>query len=161
MVIWIFMALMLTVFAQPLIETANVFKDKITLSAAISNSSRVARINALKYEELRDLEADIDEEGAFRRHFAEAFGNTLGLICADPLASRMRFSAPGRQWNDIFIDIVFEYRDSDSGFDRQMAEVRIALETDYAFATRFVEEVSRGGSYRISEERVFMMQIIN
>ena len=163
-------------FMQPMIETANICKDKVALGAAILNSCRAASNLTLEDDKWRDLDAKIDP-GEFAKNFAEAFGETFNIsqegspIVSGDTAS-LKFSAGG-QWDKIAIQLVFQgtaniatnvglFSHYDLGYNE--AIVDISLTTPYVFRTKLLQQVMRvspTSSYNITEKRRFIVRVIN
>ena len=168
MFIGVFVVILAAAFIQPLIEVSNALKEKVTLGAAILNSCRAARNNALVsvsyYDSDRnmgDLNAYISE-AEFRRFFAEAFSETLGVGVIDPGADPMRFEANNR-WNAITVEVQLEYDGSGDFENRGKSIVTVAAVTPYVFRTSLLQEASDASRvvYNITETRVFTVQVIN
>lgn len=172
MIIGIFVVVLAAAFAQPLIEFSNMLKEKVTLGAAILNSCRAARNNALAsvdyYDSglnMGDMNAYIKED-AFRYFFAEAFSETLGVAIIDSSANPMRFGGSER-WNEITVRVDLEYDDTSDlglGFSgRGMSRATVTLETPYVFRTSLLQQAATasGEAYNIDETRVFVVQIVN
>jgi len=169
MVIGIFVLFLAVAFLQPLIEVSNVLKEKVTLGAAILNSCRAARNNALAsvdYDDYHDMNmGDLNafiEEDEFRRFFAEAFSETLGVDILDLGAGPIRFRANER-WNEITVSVYLGYDDSGGFENRGMGEATVELETPYLFRTSLLQmaAASSGLAYSLNETRSFSVQIIN
>ena len=162
------MAILAAAFIQPLIEVSNVLKEKVTLGAAIMNSCRAARNNALTSvnyyssdRNMGDLNAFIDE-GEFRRFFAEAFSETLGVGIIDSAANPMEFGASER-WGAITVDVRLDYDESGDFENRGRSTATVEVETPYVFRTSLLQKASASSevAYNITETRVFSVQIIN
>jgi hypothetical protein len=155
--------LLLIAFLQPLIEMSNVLKEKVTLSAAILNSCRAARNNALVDEEMRDLNAQISEE-LFKQYFAEAFCETLELNMISPSGSPgdMVFSSSSGRWNNISVSLSFSQHTFSSG--REGTRMELELSTPYVFRMSILRELAGllpDNNFEIIEVRSFDVQIIN
>ena len=172
MALGILIVVFIAAFIQPLIEIANVLKDKVTLGAAILNSCRAARNNALASLDyyngggnMGDLNASIDEDG-FRSFFAESFSETLGVDIINASTNPMRFGENAR-WGEISVRIDLAYNDaSDFSFvfsGRGMSRITVRLETPYVFRTGLLQSMAGAseGCYNIEETRVFFVQMIN
>ena len=175
--IGIFIAVLLLTFLQPLIEMANVMKEKVTLGAAILNSCRAARNNALEsYDgyfddyagdhKMGDLDAFIEED-MFREFFAEAFGQTLNLGVTYSSGGKISFESIDGRWGEMTVEVDLEYDDADVfDFDfsgRRMSSATVRVETPYVFRTVPLKTMASitGGVYRITETRKFIVQMIN
>ena len=166
-------------FMQPMIETANICKEKVVLGAAILNSCRAASKRALSEDELRDLDAKIDPKN-FADYFAEAFGDTLSITQDGPSivsgeTVSMSFSTTDERWDKI--DIVLEFQnmvdiDSYSSytlFDHydlgyNAAILDIYLTTPYVFRTYFLKKAIGAltiSDYNLTEKRQFVVRVLN
>ena len=170
MMIGILIVILMAALAQPLIEFSIVINECVALDAAVLNSCRAARNNALASAEyygseqiLGDLNAYIDGD-EFRRFFAEAFSETLGVGIIDASANPMRFGENDR-WNKITVWVDFDY--DDGAFDsRGVSKATIEVETPYKFRTGLLRSASAvsGGTYNLGERgapMTFIVQIIN
>ena len=168
MVIGILVALLASAFIQPLIEVSNVLKEKVALGAAILNSCRAARNNALASVNYYDSDRNMGDLNAyidiveFRRFFAEAFSETLGVGVIDSTVNPMRFGASAR-WDEITVDISLDYEDSGDFENRGVSGAVVAAETRYLFRTGLLQRAASasGASHSIHETRTFSVQIIN
>ncbi|MDR2711600.1 MAG: hypothetical protein LBB91_00615 [Clostridiales bacterium] len=163
-------------FLQPMIETANVFKEKVALGAAIRNCCRAASNYALVDDVYVDwdrgsrpnLDAVIDKE-KFAEYFAEAFGNTFEIGSPDIIGDFDTLIFPeSERWDNIRIELDFEdmaglsSTDYDLGYNA--AILTIELTTPYVFRTKLMQQAM--GSldkydFTISENRKFMVKVIN
>ena len=173
MVVGILVVFLVAAFTQPLIEFSNILKDKVMLNAAIRNSCRAARNNALASTDysdssgpnMGDMNACI-KENDFRRFFAEAFSATLGIEVVDSKVNPMKFKA-GKYWNEITVRIDLEYDDiSDYDFNfsgRGASMVTVELKTPYLFWTKLLKSAVKASDkvYSINETTVFLVQIMN
>jgi len=169
MAIGIFVVILVMSFMQPLLEVSNLLKEKVTLGAAILNSCRAARNNAIASVDyygsewnMGDMNAYIDEE-EFRRFFAEAFAETLHLDdSVDATVNPMIFRANER-WNEITVWVWLDYEDSGDFENRGITRATVEVETPYLFQTSLLQRAAAASSvvYDIREETVFLVQIIN
>ncbi|MCL2146651.1 MAG: hypothetical protein FWH52_02475 [Synergistaceae bacterium] len=160
----ILIVLLLGVVIQPLIETSNVLKEKVTLGAAILSSCRAARGNALMDERMRDLNANIDED-IFKHYFAEAFSETLGVYLSSPsgLHGRMEFTSPSGRWDQITVDLTLQSPHEIYFSGHEVIQAEIYLSTPYVFRTPLLRDAAAllPNSFEITETRNFEAQIIN
>ena len=177
--IGILIVLLSVTFLQPMIETANVFKEKVALGAAILNCCRAAFNYALVDDVFddgigssRDLDAVIDKE-KFVDYFANAFGKTFDITLASQIPSgdsfSIRFSA-GERWNEIEIQLDFEDMaltgSNDWGYDLGYNEaiLNVTLETPYVFRTKLLQQAMAAlppTDFNITESRQFVVRVIN
>ncbi|MCL2048459.1 MAG: hypothetical protein FWG87_07000 [Defluviitaleaceae bacterium] len=159
----ILVIVLLVAILQPLIETSNVLKEKVTLGAAILNSCRAARSNALNDEDMRDLNAYINET-MFKQYFAEAFCETLELDLISPIgAGDLVFSSPSGRWGVITVSLQLD-SPSDLYFSgREVIKADISLSTPYVFRMSLLRETAGllPSAFMITETRGFEVQIIN
>ena len=164
----ILITMLTAAFLQPLIETANVLKEKIALETAVLNSCRAAKNNSLlevvsddNYG-ISDLDAYISVE-RFKAHFARAFADTLNLD-ETIYSSHMSFTSPSNRWNQINVWVSLDDYDSGGRFEgRSVSKIIVRLETNYVFRTNLLQAAvgDGGNSYKITIERPILVQIIN
>ena len=147
---------------QPLIETANVLKESLTLDAAIESSCRAAENNSLIYEELGRQNAGIDKN-AFREGFSEAFEDTLSLTRLDSRDNLISFTSPSKRWNQIDVKIDIVPVIIDGQMDPQSSKVTVNIDTPYAFRTALLKAAvgEKTENFRIRLERTFIIQVTN
>ena len=171
MMIGILIAILIAAFSQPLIEFMFVINESVALDSAVRNSCRAARNNALASFEyyssdlvMGDLNAYIEGE-EFRRFFAEAFSETLGVGIIDASSNPMKFEENER-WNKITVWVDYDYGDSGEFEGRGVSKATIEVETPYKFRTSLLQiaaEVS-AGTYNLGERGApvtFFVQIVN
>jgi len=169
LIIWIFVSILVIALLQPLIESFNVFTEKITISAAMLNSARAARNNAVLYDELSELNSRIDYED-FMKEFARAFGHTLDIGIIGVIGDTIEFAGNDR-WGPISITMTFEYYEIVSANPefgahlegRYMSRVTMKLEMPYIFKTGllrtlFTEDPS---DFIVTDTRMFLIQVVN
>lgn len=171
MIIGILVVILIAAFIQPLMEFSNVLKEKVTLGAAILNSCRAARNNALasvdyydSFRNIGDLNAYIEED-EFRRFFAEAFSQTLRVDVIDNSVNPMRFRG-NEYWNEITVWVDFEYDTAEHKSDfsgRSISKATVEAETPYLFRTALLQAAASASrvEYKIEEKAFFLVQIIN
>jgi len=173
--ILILVAIISAAALQPIIEFANVLKEKIVINAAMVNSSRAAQVNAVNIWGMMDMQAHVDEE-RFAYYFAEAFSQSLNLTLTEHDVSmyggetRLRFSSNDERFNDFEITVSMERRLYDEyaaefyGLpDRYITVVTINLATPYYFRTYWLRTVNgvSNDDYLLEQTRSFMIQVIN
>ena len=174
-IIGTFIAIFMLTVSQPLLEVFNVLTEKVELGAAILNSCRAARNNALMHsyydtgnesKSIGDLNSTIDKD-KFWEFFVEALSETLGLD--EPTTGSNRFGGDGR-WNWIEVDIDWiddttygDRTDYDELDGRTISTALVTLETPYKFKTGLLSRLFTGDShgYNITEERTFIVHIVN
>jgi len=171
MIIGILAVFLVAALTQPLVEFAVVINESVALDSAIMNSCRAARNNALAsvdyyYSDriIGDLNASIEED-MFRRFFAEAFSETLGVSIIDASANPMRFGENER-WNATTVWVDYDYDESGAFGSRGISSVTVEVETPYKFRTSLLQiaAVATGGTYNLGQRgapMTFFVQIVN
>ena len=156
----ILIVILAAVIIQPLIETANVLKESLTLDAAIENSCRAAQNNSLVYEELGNQNASIDKD-AFREGFSEAFEDTLGLTRLDSRDNLFSFTSSSRRWHQIDVTIDMAPVINDGLVDLRVNMVTVNIDTPYVFRTALLKAAvgEKTENFRIRLERRFVVQV--
>jgi len=170
-------------FLQPMIETANVFKEKVALGAAILNCCRAACNYALVDDVYLDwdrgsrpnLDAVIDKE-KFAEYFAEAFGNTFDIGSPVIIGDVLEIIFPkSERWDEIKIRLSFEDMVDvdltdfyDLGYDLgyNEATLEITLTTPYVFRTKLLQQVMEASpltadEFVLTENKQFFVRVIN
>ena len=162
--IGIFVATFVLLLFQPLVETTNLFTEKVALDAAVMNSCRAAQKNSLMGSSLRDLNASV-QEALFRQYFAESFSKTLGLDIVDKISSPMLFrSSDGKsKWGQMTVALEWLEEESDDFDARVVTKVNVKVETPYAFKTDILKRAvgKPGHRYVLKEETTFVLQVVN
>jgi len=167
-----FTAIIIIMIMQPMIEIYSLMTHKVELGAAILNSCRAARNNAVMdyYFEgggnAADLEAYIDDV-KIMEFFADAFSKTLGVDNPqiDLSGNTVRFDG-NQRWN--WIKVVIEWDDEEDGNHldgRIISRATVELKTPYMFKTgllkRLIGQDGDNHGYHITELRLFDVQIVN
>ena len=158
----ILIVLLIWAFTQPLIEMSIALTDKVQLGAAMLNSCRSARANALTNSQMRDLNAAIDLE-SFSEYFAEAFCETLNLTENSLPGTAMVFTSLDGRWETITVRLdLYTFTDDYLG-DREAIQAEISLTTQYIFRTPLLREMAAifPAAYNITETRRFDVQMTN
>ena len=171
MMIGILIMILAAALTQPLLEFAVVLNERVALDSAIMNSCRAARNNALASVDyyssdliMGDLNAYIQGD-EFRRFFAEAFSETLGVGIIDASVNPIRFGENAR-WNAATIWVGFDYDDSGGNDGYGVSSVTIEVEIQYRFRTRLLQiaAAASGGTYNLGqrgEPMTFYVQVVN
>ncbi|MDR0570232.1 MAG: hypothetical protein LBG71_03295 [Clostridiales Family XIII bacterium] len=140
-VIALLLVIIAVAFTQPLVETLNVVKEKVTLDAALKNACRAARHNALSEARLGDLDAKVEEDG-FTEHLKKAFAETLDLVPTVSAGGQLRFTSPRGRWNEISLSVTQIHDESDAFDERGVTKTMLELETPYVFRTALLKKAA-------------------
>lgn len=158
---WGFLAvILLLILIMPLVDLANVMREKIMLGSALTNASRAAENLSLQYDDHRNLDAVLNEI-EFVRHFAESLEKALDLTTIHASGMTVKFRSNSGLFNDITVTLDFNTR---TGADNRMiTEVRMQARTDYKFKTKLLQaaEQATGFKYEMLSERLLLVQIRN
>jgi hypothetical protein len=100
-------------------------------------------------------------ESAFKEEFARAFSATLDVDIIDDIGNPVRFAANDR-WGAISVSINFGYIESYDFDERYISQAEISLTMPYIFKTGLLSRlISDANVYEVTENRVFLIQIIN
>lgn len=154
--------LLASILIEPLVEMANVFREKLQLNAAVTNACRAAKDRALEYEQLRGLDAKVNPE-RFKRYFAEAFGDALNLTQKSDTGDEVTFTSDDGQFNDF--TVTFDFSDeTDSGTEQEISTVQVEAEANYKYKTKYLkmaEEAIAGDDYKLVSERKYILSVKN
>ena len=99
----ILITLLLTAAIQPVGELANILKEKVVLNAALLNSCRAARNNAVSIWHMMNLEAYINQAD-FIQLYSDAFSESLDLDHdynrSTNTDNRVKFTSNNGRFND-------------------------------------------------------------
>jgi len=159
--IGILMVILLSVLVEPMVEIANVMREKIILGTALSNSCRAAKDRSLNYEKLRDRDAEIDED-LFIEYFIEAFEDAMNATGEAVNGNILTFVSNDGKYNTftVTLDIV---NSTDPSTDQSITTVNVRAESHYKFKTKYLKmaESSSGTDYKLTSERMLLMRVRN
>ncbi|MCL6605675.1 MAG: hypothetical protein K6T94_22665 [Paenibacillus sp.] len=150
-----------SIVIQPLGELANLFREKVTLSSAVSNALRAARDRSLEYELLRELDANVDEE-RFKDYFADAFEDTLNVSQVNELGDTVTFTSNDGKFNDFTVS--FDFVENTDLNGRMVTQVDIEARSDYKFKTKalqLAEEAGSSGKVELISKRTYLLSVRN
>lgn len=159
--IGLLMVVLLSVLVEPLVEIANVMREKIIFGTALSNACRAAKDRSLNYEKLRDRDAEIDLD-SFEDYFTEAFEDAMNTTITSKTDSTMTFASNDGKYNTFTINLdVFTTTDSITG--QSYTTVNVKGESHYKFKTKYLKmaENSSGSDYIMKSERMLLLKIRN
>ena len=166
---------------QPLSEFIHLCKEKITLNAALINSSRAAQVNALNIYRMRDLGYDDPAATSgefvlsveFINFFVGAFSTSLSLTAQTPTGNTAKFDANGR-FDEITVEFTFDdttydalsddyYTTADTEHDRPVTFITAEMKTPYVFRTYWLDLANSvlPDKYKLTSTHRFLVQIIN
>lgn len=157
----ILVVIIASVVIQPLVELANLFREKVTVGSAVSNALRAARDRSLEYELLRGLDARVDEE-RFKDYFADAFEDTLNVSESMNSGDTVTFTSKDGKFNDF--TVVFDFVERTDLNGRVVTHVDIEARADYRFKTKalqLVEDAGSSGKVELISERTYVLSVRN
>ncbi|UQZ35412.1 hypothetical protein C2I18_18930 [Paenibacillus sp. PK3_47] len=152
---------MASIVIQPLVELANLFREKVTVSSAVSNALRAARDRSLEYELLRGLDARVDAE-VFKDYFADAFEDTLNLTQSGNSGDTVTFSSNDGKFNDFTVSFGFAENTDLNG--RVVTQVDVEARADYKFKTKalqLAEQAGSSGEVELISGRTYVLSVRN
>lgn len=159
--IGLLMVVLLSVLIEPLVELANVMKEKIILGSALSNACRAAKDRSLNYEKQRDLDAEVDLDD-FEDFFADAFEDAMNVTRIPSAGSTLLFTSNDNKYNTFTVTLdIISKPDADNG--KNITEVYVKAESPYKFKTKYLklaESASEVG-YNLSSERMYLLMVRN
>lgn len=160
--IGLLLVILVSIVVEPLVELANVVKEEIMLSTAISNACRAAKDRSLEYELLRGLDAEVDED-KFKEYFADAFENALNVTEKTHAGNTLTFTSDDGKFNTFTVTLDFD--DSTNWQTEQLeTSVEIKAAAKYKFKTKYLklaEDAIRGDDYQLMSERKFLLSVRN
>ncbi|NGM82823.1 hypothetical protein G5B47_10400 [Paenibacillus sp. 7124] len=157
----ILVVIMASIVIEPLVELANVFREKVTVGSAVSGALRAARDRSLEDELLRELDARVDEE-RFKEYFADSFGDALHVSESNDAGDEVTFTSDDGKFNPFTVSFVFdEYTDLKG---RIVTEVIVKAESQYKFKTKYLklaESAGNSGEYKLVSEQKYLLSVRN
>ncbi|KAA9005455.1 hypothetical protein F4V43_08280 [Paenibacillus spiritus] len=157
----ILVVVMASIVIEPLVEFANVFREKVTVSSAVSNALRAARDRSLEDELMRDLDARVDED-RFKAYFAEAFGDALHLRVSGSSGDEVTFRSEKERFHPFTVR--FEFDESTDSRNRIVTRVHVCAESKYLYKTKYLKLAEAAGSpgdYKLVSERTYLLSVRN
>lgn len=168
--IGILLVILMSIIIEPMVETANVLREKILLGSALSTSFRVAKDRSFtvsdesgqaQYDSRRELDAIVDKN-LFIKHFSEAFEDAMNLELFSAYGDELVFVCKNDKYNDFIVTIeITENTDVMSG--QIVSEVMVTAESEYNFKTRYLKlaESTLSSNYMLTGERKFFLFVRN
>jgi len=169
-------AILLSAAIQPIGEFANILREKVVLNAALINSGRAARNNAISIWHMMNFEAYINEAD-YIQLFSDALSESLDLSHDynrnTNTDNRVTYASNNDRFNDITIHFAFQnttysgLNDADIGItnyhDRPVTLVTVTMETPYLFRTFWLRSLNgiSNDDYLLMDTRKFLVQIVN
>ncbi len=160
---YIILALLIfSIVSQPLWEMGLLFKDRVAVTSALSNSSRVAKSSSYDDAAMRDADAVLKED-AFIEAFSDTFEKALNLRATPAGSSTIRFVSNDGLYNDFVVDFDFNNYVENS---KKKVKVKVTAGSDYKFKTKYLKEAqniiaSQNGVYRLEYERTYTLEVVN
>lgn len=155
------MVILLSVLVEPMVEIANVMREKVLLGTALSNSCRAAKDRSLNYEKLRDRDAEVDED-LFIQYFSEAFEDAMNATRQSVNGNILTFESNDDKYNAFTVTLDF-ISSTDPVSDQSITTVNVKAESHYKFKTKYLKmaESSSGSEYTLTSERMLLMRVRN
>lgn len=153
---------LLPVIIEPLVEVSYVLKEKIAIGSAISNASRSAKNRSLIMEDMRNLDARVDQD-LFKDYFAEAFADALNLTKSQAVGNTLTFVANDAKYDDFVVILNFANK-TDSMSGRVVSEVHVEAKTTYKYKTAYLRMADNAfglSNYELVSERMLLLEIRN
>lgn len=153
------MVLLLSVLVEPLVEIANVMREKIILGTALTNACRAAKDRSLEYEKWRQLDAEINQD-TFKDYFSDAFEDAMNVTRNPTSGSIMTFQSNDGKYNTISVKLDFTIKTEEG---RSISEVNARAESLYKFKTKYLKLAESAGvdGYHLTGERMLLISIRN
>lgn len=157
------MIVFLSILIEPMVEFANVTREKITVGSALSNSFRSARDRSLVYESHRELEAIIDQD-RFVDYFSEAFESAMNLTRAERNGNTIEYTSNNGKYNTFTVTMDFT-EETDEVFEEQTVTIfKVKAESDYNFKTKYLRLAESAGEnvgFQLKSEREYILSVKN
>ncbi|TCK90647.1 hypothetical protein EDC19_2416 [Natranaerovirga hydrolytica] len=149
------------IIIEPLVEVANVMREKITISSAISNALKAANNRSLEITSLRDRDVTLDES-LYVEYFAEAFEDALNLSHLETKDNHLLFRSNDGQYNDFAVTINIQTQ-SELETDQLITKINIRAVSEYNFKTKRLKMLggSIHNSYELVTERISLLKLRN
>ncbi len=155
------MVILLSVIIEPLVEIANVMREKIIIGTALTNSCRAAHDRSLAYSKRRDADAETDSEN-FKYYFSEAFEAAMNVTRVPTIGDTLSFTSNDDKYNKFTVSLNIA-NITDSYTDRSITKVNVKAESIYRFKTKFLKlatDTSRI-DYNLTSERMLLLRVRN
>jgi hypothetical protein len=153
------LVILLSVWVEPLVEIANVMREKIMLGSALTNACRAAKNRSLVYEKQRDLDAEVDPN-LFRDYFSEAFEDALNLTRTTTAGDTITFTSNDGKYHPFEVTIQFQ---TESELGRETSKVSVEARSKYLFKTKYLKLASSAISsdYEMVSNRMLILAVRN
>lgn len=168
--IGILLVILLSVIIEPMVETANILREKILLGSALNTSYRAAKDRSfivsddsgeIQYDSRRELDAIVDEN-LFIQYFSEAFEDAMDLELSSVYGNKLVFVCKEGKYNNFTVTIDIT-ESTDSATSQIVSEVIVTAESKYNFKTRYLKlaESSLSTDYMLKGERKYLLFVRN
>lgn len=168
--IGILLIILMSIIIEPMVETANILREKILLGSALSTSFRAAKDRSFivsdgsgeaLYDSRRELDAIVDKN-LFIQHFSEAFEDAMDLELSSAYGNELVFVCKKGKYNDFTVTIEIT-EDMDITTGQIVSEVIVTAESKYSFKTKYLKiaESSLTSDYMLKGERKFLLFVRN
>lgn len=159
--IGILLFILVSFLIQPMVEIANVAREKVILGSALSNACRAAKNTSLKYESIRDLHAQVDQN-LFMQNFTETFEKAMNAAFKERSGNVVTFSSLDERYSEFKVILDFEEEESSTG--QIITKVNVKAEADYNFKTRYLKianDSRKDLDYKLTAERNLLLTVRN
>jgi len=159
--IGLLMVVLLSILVEPLIEIANIMREKIIIGSALTNSCRAAEERCIDFGKQRDMDVEIDAD-LFKDYFSEAFESAMNVIRTPASGTTMTFTSDDGKYNTFTVTLnISNTVDAFNG--KRITEVDVKLKTRYKFKTKYLKlaEGASGTSYDMLSERMLLLRVRN
>lgn len=157
----IFLTLMLALLIEPMVDVANILREKILISSAVNNACRASKDRSLTYGDFRDLNAVIDHT-VFVDQFADNFAESFDAVCTEKSSIFMKFRPTSTNFDDLTMDLTFTEAQDE---DKTITTIHVMTKTRYKFKTKFLKQADAsglsGGPCIIKCDNTYVMTIRN
>lgn len=147
---------------QPMTEFAILMEEKVKLGSSMSNAMEVAKRESLVYEDMRQLDAVIDEE-QFADNFAEVFAEAIGVYLVNESDDILTFHSDGDSYSSVTVELSF-IQNTDAFSNRTTTMVKAISTSDYNFKTKLLQMAESSGEdvgYQMVSERECIISVMN
>ena len=150
----------LTILVQPMVEVANVMRQKIVLGSALSNACLAAKDRSL---DMRNDECEMRKliQKIFKDYFSEAFEAAMNVTRIPSSGNTMVFKSNNGNYNTfcITLDIATKV---DTSTGNSITEINVKAETPYKYKTKYLQMAADASSlaiYNLKSERMLLLKV--
>lgn len=158
----ILMVMTTAALLQPITEFGVLLNEKIKTGAAVTNAMEVAGRTGLVYEDLRNMDATIDQT-VYVNEFVDAFEAAMDVSLDNHVGSVLTFRDLTGERNDFVVNLSF-LETTDPFTSRTTSSVLATVASDYKFKTNLLQQaaaVSTSMDFTIVTERRLLLNVKN